>query len=531
MSIRERAVAVPFPAIAVWVGAAVYALALSLESIADHSSFQTGFDTAIYDQLLWLLATRARVLLDRPQPPVAGGSLPARPRPLDAALLARPRHSGHVVAQSIGLAATAPALYALARASGASAALAAIPALAWLVCPWVATMNLFEFRPTAFLPVLLALSALAVVQRRDYLLVGTMFLALSLKEDVALTYLVLGLLVALQGRRRAGAVLAAASALWFVVASRAIDSLSGSFDTFGQRFAGDRADTVAGALLWSLRHPLQTLSDIATESLLGLVALLGSTGGLALLAPWWLLLAAPSAAYNALSAYTPQHALSEHYHLGTLAGLFVAAAIGVERVRSFGQRGRILVAGGLAFAVLIALAGGVTAHTEQDRAALEGDATERALALIPGDAPVAAALPVLPHLSQRVEVYTLPEPFVSLEWGSPLTPAEYAERAARVRYVAYIPGQQVGTIFTGSLGELRAAPDVRPLLEREGFVVIARAGPLEILSGGKSPAASGAGARSAAVSPSTGTGRSVTTTICEGEDERAHDAAREQRCP
>jgi uncharacterized membrane protein len=480
-SLRERVERVPIWPVAVWTGAALYAVLLSVESIADHESFRTGFDTAIYDQLLWLLANGHEsfsTVLNRPlladhfQPGVVLLT------PLYWLGLGLP---SILVAQSIGLAAAAPALYALARASGANEALAAIPAFAWLVCPWVATMNLFEFRPTAFLPVLLALSALAVVERRDVLLVVTTFLAFTLKEDVALTYLALAAVLALRGRRRAGGLLAVASVLWFVLASWAIESLSGSYDTFGQRFAGQRGETVADAVVWSLRHPLEAVSNVVTESLLGLAALVVSTGGLALLAPTWLLLAAPSAAYNALSAYTPQHSLSEHYHLGTLAGLFVAAAVGVPRVRSFGEPGRLLVAGGLALAFLLALGGGVHAHTHQDGVKLERADTERALSRIPDDAPVAAALPLLPHLSQRVEVYTLPEPFISLEWGSSLTAAELAERAERVRYVAYLPGQQVGTIFTGELGALRALPDVRPLLAEEGFVVVARAGPLEIL--------------------------------------------------
>jgi uncharacterized membrane protein len=480
-SISTRARSVSAWAVAVWAGAAVYAVALSLESIADHESFRTGFDTAIYDQLLWLLANGHEsfsTVLNRPL--LADHFQPGLVllTPLYWLGLGVP---GLYVAQSVGLAATAPALYALASASGASRALAAIPAFAWLACPWVATVNLFEFRPTAFLPVLLALSALAVVERRDVLLAGSMLLALSLKEDVTLTYLVLGVLIVLQGRRRTGALVVAASAIWYVAASRAIEALGGSYDTFGQRFAGDRGESVGDALVWHLQHPLGALSDIVTESVPGLLALLASTGGLPLLAPSWLLLAAPSAAYNALSAYTPQHDLAHHYHLGTLAGLFVASAVGVARVGRLGMRGRIVVAAGLGLVALVALGGGAWAHGERDGVALDRETTERALGRIPEDASVAAALPLLPHLSHRVEVYTLPEPFISLEWGSSLTARELAERAAEVRYVAYVEGQQVGTVFTGRLGRERALPEVRPLLEREGFVVIAREGPLEIL--------------------------------------------------
>ncbi|MGI8480262.1 MAG: DUF2079 domain-containing protein, partial [Gaiellaceae bacterium] len=55
-AIWTRLASVSVWAVAVWLGAALYAVALSAEAIADHNGFRTGFDTAIYDQLLWLLA-------------------------------------------------------------------------------------------------------------------------------------------------------------------------------------------------------------------------------------------------------------------------------------------------------------------------------------------------------------------------------------------------------------------------------------------------------------------------------------------
>ena len=45
-----------FAPVLVWLAALVYVVVLSLESISAHRSFVTGFDTALYDQFLWLLA-------------------------------------------------------------------------------------------------------------------------------------------------------------------------------------------------------------------------------------------------------------------------------------------------------------------------------------------------------------------------------------------------------------------------------------------------------------------------------------------
>ena len=153
-----------------------------------------------------------------------------------------------------------------------------------------------------------------------------------------------------------------------------------------------------------------------------------------------------------------------------MTGLFIAAALGVQRLQSAGRTLRVGAGAGVAAAVILALGAGSWAHahwTEGIR--LPRESTGRALAAIPADVSVAASPHLLPHLSQRVEVYALPEPFLPLDNGSPLTTAEFAERANGVEYVAYreddLPVEYPGTPAT-----------VLALLEREGFVPIARAG-------------------------------------------------------
>ena len=462
------------------MAALVYTVALSIESIRDHEAFATGFDTAIYDQLLWLLANGHEPFSTVVSRPMLGDHF--QPglvllTPLYWLGLGLP---GLFVAQSVGLALTGPALFALARAAGASPALASIPAFLWLACPWVVAVNLFEFRPTAFMPCLLVVGVLAAIRDRYVLLAVTSLLALSLKEDVSLIYVTLGALLFVHGKRWMGGILALGSAIWFVGASWIIESLSGSYEAFGQRYAGDRGDSVGDALLWSLEHPVQTVSDIASQSLVGLVVLLLATGGVALLAPSWMLLAAPTALYNALSAYAPQHDLAHHYHLGTLAGLFVAAAVGAARLPALGRLPRLAVTAVISVSVAFAIVGGVRTHANSSMGiGLQPDQIRSVLGGIPPEVPVAAARSLLPHLSQRREIYTLPEPFIQLDWGSSLTPEELAERARRVDFVAYVEGDQVKKFTTDDVED--EAPDARPVLKRLGFVVVARSGPVEIL--------------------------------------------------
>jgi uncharacterized membrane protein len=304
--------------------------------------------------------------------------------------------------------------------------------------------------------------------------VVTAVLALSLKEDLALVYLALGVVVALRGQRRLGTIVAAGSATWYVVAVLVMRSGGGALDAFGRRFAGEHGDSVGDALLWMLEHPVQTVDHVLRESLVYDVALLLATGGLALLAPLWLLLAVPTAAHNALSAYEPQHLLSYHYHQLTMTALFIAAAVGVHRLQWATRGVRVAAGVGVSGAAILAVAAGSWAHahwTEGIR--LPREPTNAALALVPPDAPVAASTHLLPHLSHRVEVYTLPEPFLPLDTGSPLTRAEFAERAKRVEYVVYrdndLPVEYEGTPAT-----------VLEMLAQEGFVAIAHAGPVTV---------------------------------------------------
>jgi uncharacterized membrane protein len=463
-----------------WVGTVLCATLLTIESVQDHHAFGTSFDLAHYDQMLWLLSrgkepfstivTRP-MLADHFQPGVVllaplywvGLGVPA--------LLA---------AQAAAVALTAPALFALARAAGASPAQALIPALMWLICPWMAAPPLFDFHPIAFLPLLLVLSVWAAIRERHVLLLVTALLALGLKEDVALTYVMLGLLLVLRGQRRIGGLLAGGSALWVAGASVVLRSSGAAYENYERRFAGDRGDSVADAGRWIVLHPLDTVVDVSRQSLWGLALVLLSTACLALLAPTWMLLALPTVAHNAFSAYAPQHDLLFHYHLGTLSALFIAAAVGVRRVDSLRRWARIAVGAAAIIAASIAVIGGRVVHESPIFVVPEQQAAARlALDRIPSTAPVAATLSLLPHLSRRVEVYSLPEPFSPVDWGSTLSPGEFARRARHVRFVAYRDGD---ILPTGGFTSPDDVVSALPMLHRLGFVEIAHGGRVHVLT-------------------------------------------------
>ena len=450
----------------VWGAAAVYAAILSFESLADHYAFRTGFDAAIYDQYVWLLANGhepfstvldRHMLVEHFQPGLAlltplywlGLGIPAV-----------------LIFQSVAVALTAPALYALARSAGATTGLATVPAFLWLVSPAVAAANLWDWRAATFAPALVVLSTLFALRGRLVLLAITALLALSLKEDVALTYVMLGAVLAWHGRRRLGAAVAAGAAGWALVALTTIRSFGNSDDFLTRRFAGDRGDSVRDVLAYVVRNPVETLVDIVEHSGPDLLMLLFSTGGLALLAPSWIVLALPTAAHNALSAYETQHTLVHHYHLPVATALFVAAALGVSRLDAPGRLARPAIVAVILAASVIGLVEGAQRVGSADRMAAEDRSElERALEVIPPDAPVAASPYLLPRLSHRVDVYSFPEPFVRIDWGGSLSEEELAKRAGRIRFVA----------LTGDIKPVEYKDEIGPIVERlleDDFVVV-----------------------------------------------------------
>ena len=147
-----------------------------------------------------------------------------------------------------------------------------------------------------------------------------------------------------------------------------------------------------------------------------------------------------------------------------------AAAFGVRRLSELALN---RVVGGVAVGVAAALAlvVGLSQHDVWNQGQfLQRDAVRDGLARIPADASVAATIHLDPHLSQRRELYALPEPFVPWNWGSPLSHAEVRQKTATLDYVAYYDGD-------GPLPYVRRA---LPLLRREGFVQIYSRGPMRV---------------------------------------------------
>ncbi|MDQ3380634.1 MAG: DUF2079 domain-containing protein [Actinomycetota bacterium] len=447
-----------------------------------HEAFRSGYDLANFDQVLWLLANLHEPL-DTQTGRVFWGEHFSPTISLLAPLYAL--GAGPVallVIQALTMALVAPLLYALARAYDASPWLAALPALLWLLSPLTLIPNVNDLHHVPLVAPLIVGSILAL--KRDRLVVFAMLalLASFAKEDISLVYLMLGLVVALEGRRRLGAAIAAAALGVFLFAVVIfLPTFSDSSAWFAKRFAGDRGESLSDVVVWMASHPVAALGDLfALQNLAVFAALVLTTGGLCLLAPRWMLLGLPVLAHNFLSAYGPQHGVQDHYQVPIALAFAVAAAVGVHRLALAGARVRILATAAVTLAVVLFPVGvsyvDRKSEWSSDRTALTGgvEARREMIVLIPDDVPLAASTRLTPHLAHRRELYTLPLPFFGgEELGVDWSQAEMNRRAAGVRWVI-VDTNDV------PLENPRTRELIVPILEDLGFRTIARRGTVSV---------------------------------------------------
>jgi hypothetical protein len=451
---------------------AAYALVVGILALLRYEAFASDFDHGIFTQYVWLLGhlhepfntINLRTLLgDHVEPGIV---LLA---PLGTLGVGG---AGILVVQTLALAATAPLLFLLAREHGAVGWVAAVPALLWCASPVVLHPALLDFHPEALVPVLLVGGCLALERGRTAWFVAAAVVACAMKEDVGLTYAVLGLVLAWEGRRRLGGLLALAAGGYSFLAVYVLLPTFGnaSEQEFGPRFAGGRGDSFLDVVRYSVEHPLTTVQQTLTLNDLGiLLLLLLTTGGLCLLAPRWLLVAMPSAALNLFSAYGLQHTIDYHYWIVTGGTVALAGAVGAGRVGALSHRTWLGWSAAAGVALTLLSLQWSSAIVRQLRVEWPRRADRQAiLDALPASASVSAPMQMLAHVAERKRVFVLPEPIVAVRIG---TTWGVARRAAATRELEYA----ISDAHMRPWGPMNSQ-EVEQLLERGGFREVLRRG-------------------------------------------------------
>jgi uncharacterized membrane protein len=382
-----------------------------------------------------------------------------------------------LVVQAVAIALGAIAVFRLARKHLGSEHAAAGFALAYLLLPATQWLTLNEFHPVALACPLLLWAFWFLDEDRLLPFAVCALLACASKEEVPLVVAGFGVWYALsRGRRKTGALIAAAGVAWAAVAIGVVipHFNAGSSSSFYSRYA-EIGGSPRGVVRTALHHPLRVLETaFGDRGLHYLRDLLAPFAGLFLLAPLVALAALPELALNVLSATPTQTSIHFHYVAGVLPPLVAASVLGAGRLVR-GRPDRAVPVAGVAVAVALGanyllgaiplwhrLPGGNDFGATAIDVTRHDEIAARALRLIPSGAPVSATNSLGAHLSARRRILSFPY-LAEAEWvAADETQPGYLDR------VAPLP-TAVRLVW------LRRNPEWRLVFEEDGVLVFRRA--------------------------------------------------------
>lgn len=435
-----------------------------------------GFDLGIYDQGLWLMSHFKAPYITLLGLNLFGDHASYILLALVPVYWVWSEPQALLVLQTLALAAGAIPLFLLARVVLRDAWLALLPSVAYLVTPALGWLNLENFHPDSFeVPLLLTAFYLLVRSRWRWFLV-VVFLLLTVKEDVFLVVLPLGIYVTLAHHRKVGLVTSALAIGWFLVVFFILqpvfsDTTAGNLDAWRIPFGGPR-----GLLSTAVKAPWEVIAYMTTpEKLKYVVQLFAPLLFLPLLTVRWLI-ALPVLLFNLISTFWYQTNLQYHYTSLLIPVLAVTAVFALSRFRSDRMRGALALCL-LCATVFSAYLWGPYPHSREaadlhDPQHPQVLASKEAVALIPPDSVVAARDKFASHLTQREFIYKFPTPFSADSWGDESLKGQRLPMAEDVEYVLELPAHQADS-GAEAWAALPSQGFVR-IYEKEGVVLLKR---------------------------------------------------------
>ena len=327
------------PFILVLVGVIFYVSYFGYYTYCFYYSLRSGYDTGIYDSLLWNMLHGGSFFKT---PPWAG---PGRSHFGNHAeffayvllpFYAIRQNSGTLMLiQSAVLGAAAIPLYKLVRRH-IDRWPACILVLTYLLYPALHGENLFEFHFLPLGPFLLWWAWYFLEARRDRWAALFVLLTLSCREDVSSWVAVLGLYFLLTGRRpRAGLLLAVLGTLYCCTLKFiAMPYVGGgeSFTTIYKDLVPQGGKGFGSVVMTMLANPAFTMSTLAEmDKLIYMLQILVPLAFLPFRRPIWLVLAIPGFFFTVLSThYGPLVSINFQYSAHWIAFFFPGVALGLE---------------------------------------------------------------------------------------------------------------------------------------------------------------------------------------------------------
>jgi uncharacterized membrane protein len=332
---------------------------------------------------------------------------------------------------------------------------AGILALAYLAYPWVSWTAADVFHPVTLAIPILLFGVWFLDSDRLVLFALCALLAMTCGELIPLSVAALGVWYGVaRGKKAAGMLIAGAAVAWTAVALYVVVPAFSSGQSVFYGAYQQVGGSPAGIVRTAITDPLAVLSALTSwHDFLYLFLLAAPLAGLFVLAPALAAVALPQLSANLLADWTPTTDPRAHYVAAIVPFLIAAVALGLARVSPLGRmRGAILVLTlCLVSTVMVGPWPGAVAgapdfyRTNQSPEFL--DTLERAVALVPKDAPVSTTNRLGSHLADRRYLYSVPvlgrsewvvmdtsDAWIPGRWGGGDNPA--ALRALRARLEA-----------------------------------------------------------------------------------------------
>lgn len=421
------------PCAVVILGAILYALFMSYMSVRLHHRLVTrGFDLGGYESLFYNALSGHPFRCPANVMPTGDWSSLRGHAELSMYVLLplyalSPRAETLLIIQSSLLGLAAIPLYLIA-ARHTSRVVAAAIALCYLLFPSLHSANLFDFhmQPVAIFFILWV--AYFIDARRYVLLALALPIALGCREDIGIGLTIGALFLVFTGYRMvAGAIVAAVSAAYFFTIRFYIMPLAGEwwFQGIYKDLFPPGQETYFGVAKTLVTNPVYVLTTLLTEA--KLIHVLRIFTPVAFLPMrrvhlWWLLV--PGAFFTILTTgYKPTVSPLFQYVGHWIPYMFIATALAVAAIGN--KAGKISQAATVMTLVVTSIAASyhwgavfqrnhleagwgkvnLAPLTDQDKQKL--DDLRTLIALIPKEASVGASENVVPHVSNRLTVYTL----------------------------------------------------------------------------------------------------------------------------
>jgi uncharacterized membrane protein len=399
-----------------------YVVYVSIHSIANHYSLGTAaYDLGIHENTLW-----NTVHGDFFYSSIEGGSHLGVHTSFIMLIMVpfyavAPSTETVLVIQALVLGLAAWPLFLLARKMLDHSGQALAIALIWLAHPAVGGANFYDFHAVAFAPVLLFTAAFFWWDERWLPFWVAVALLLSVKEEMAILVLLLGLATVVGGRRAHGAALIAVGVAAYVVLQHVvIPHFAGDQHSYAWYYTDmiPGGEGPRGLLVTALLNPVFTLGHALTQpKILFVLQLFAPLALLPFASARGALLVSYGLAATILASRPALHQIGFQYALTLLAMGCIAALLALHR-RSPRFRNRALAA-----AVMLAIVtcfhygmiwprhnftGGFNTidfdYSEADRA--RHAELQRLIDLIPDEATVLASENLVPHVARRHTVDT-----------------------------------------------------------------------------------------------------------------------------